>query len=135
MGFGGGHHSNQVGDRSKPDMGPRIGVFGCLLGCASWTEGDSQTQASVSPTIGGGIMICEKTPKQPESCPAETPPQNCGMYDPNCDNSVTWGMSTSPKGAGIGVSTNSDGTFCIVLGPFMAWPLAGPNWNLGGLSE
>ena len=36
----------------------RIGVFGRLIGCASFEEGDTETQISLQPAIGGGLSFC-----------------------------------------------------------------------------
>ena len=125
----------------NPNNGGRTGVFGCLLGCASYIEGDPEAQLSISPSLGGGFMLCSKPripDPQPPSCPADEepqPPKNCGMYDPNCDNSIDPAASFTRGGAGLGLSRNPDGSFCVLIGPFVSAPLISPTINLGGTSE
>jgi len=135
-----GQMSRHKGRQSpSPYSGGRSGVFGCLVGCVSYTEGDSEAQASLSPTLGGGFMVCSKPrPSQSESCPIneeQTSPQDCGMYDPNCDNSINPSASFTRAGAGLGFAKNPDGSFCVLVGSFVSVPFIGSTVNLGGISE
>jgi RHS repeat-associated protein len=122
-------------EMTPPDGRP--GVMGCLLGCVSYVDGDPDAQASISPSIGGAFMYCEK-PKPKNICeteevkPAE---EGCGMYDPNCDNNTQPSVSITRFGFGIGGSRNPDGTFCVIIGPFVSYPIISPSFNLGGISE
>lgn len=137
QGIRGGGSRNQGYWRPANAGVTRYGVFGCLVGCASYTSGDAETQASLSPTIGGGLMICSPKPEPDTSCSDDSPPkpeEGCGIYDPNCDNTTNWGMSPPGRmGAIISVNRNQDGTVCINIGPHVGLP--GPSVGLGGLSE
>jgi hypothetical protein len=121
-----------------PTTRTRMGVIGCIGGCASYTDGDRDTQASISPMIGSALMFCSEKPVTGESCEIDSdpiPPGGCGLYDPNCDNSVEAGASISRGGLGIGYSKNPDGSSCVLLGPFVAWPVLAPTIHLGDMSE
>ncbi|MCG8002259.1 MAG: hypothetical protein JAY88_02180 [Candidatus Thiodiazotropha lotti] len=98
-------------------------------------DGDSEPQASMQPTIGGGISFCTQ-PKKKEENACEEVKEDCGMYDPNCDN--FWMLSGSPVGRMgyiISFTTNEDGSVCINVGPHTGIP--GPSFGvgLGGLFE
>jgi len=117
--------------------GGRVGVFGCLIGCVSFLQGDSEAQASLQPTIGGGITICGPPKQSGESCQDEKndgKEKDCGIYDPNCNNEMNFGVSP-PSRAGffISLSFNQDGSVCVNVGPHTGIP--GPSIGLGGLSE
>jgi len=121
-----------------PTTRTRMGVIGCIGGCASYIDGDRDTQASLSPMIGSALMFCSEKPATEESCEIEsdpTPPGGCGIYDPNCDNSVEPGASISRGGFGIGYSKNPDGSSCMMIGPFVGWPVVAPTIHLGDMSE
>jgi len=127
------------GMRCSPGPGRgsgRVGVFGCLIGCVSFTQGDSEAQASMQPTIGGGLSLCS-APKEPEpSCEDEKEEEkDCGIYDPNCDDELNFGVSP-PGRAGflLSLSFNEDGSVCVNVGPHAGLPVA-PSVGLGGLSE
>jgi RHS repeat-associated protein len=113
----------------------RAGVFGCLIGCVSYTDGDSEAQASLEPTIGGGFLICgprKKKKKKTGSC--EIDEETSSLYDPNGDNAVEFTPGYAPKGAGIGVSLGRDGTHCVAVGLFTGISVP-VSINLGNLSE
>jgi hypothetical protein len=120
-----------------------VGVFGCLVGCVSYAQGDPEPQASIQPTIGGGIEICEKLkPKKPVmQCDKDYKPKptNCGIYDPKCDNVVQPPALPIPKaiglGAFVGISIKGDGRVCMQYGVFTSAPIPLPSVDLGGLSE
>jgi hypothetical protein len=109
-------------------------VFGCILGCiSSPITGGGNPQVSLEPTIGGGIEICDRKP-EPSSC--EVPKRkNCGMYDPNCDNTIQPPDIPLPLRMGlvIGASVKRDGRFCVRFGLFASLPL--PSVDLGDLEE
>ncbi len=107
----------------------RIGVLGCLIGCASFIQGDSQTKASMAPMIGGAIMICEK--KKPKECSNKEP----SFYDPKGDDSVNFSPSFTPKGAGFGITINSDGSVCFLIGPFISTSIIPVSVELGTFDE
>lgn len=122
--------------------GGRVGVFGCILGCVSYTEGDDEAQGSISPTVGGGLMICSTpsndTPDNNDTqCSGNDSPN---MYDPANDDelvispSVTRGPSFGGRGgAGLGITINPDGSVCVNIGLFFSpTPFS---ISLGGLSE
>ncbi len=93
--------------------------------------GDDETQVSISPCLGGGLMICQ--PK--EEATRETPPgkmNGCGIYDPNCDNEVLISLTWTQVGVGLGVAEAPDGTSCILIGPFASGPIS---FHLGNMSE
>jgi RHS repeat-associated protein len=116
-----------------------VGVFGCLIGCASYAQGDPETQASIGPTVGAGIEICEAPkPVKPKTMCDKTDkpkPTDCGIYDPKCDNKVQPpGLPINGKlGLVVGVSIKSNGRICMQFGVFGSAPL--PSIELGGLSE
>ena len=113
----------------------RAGVFGCLIGCVSYTDGDSEAQASLEPTIGGGFLICgpkKEKRKKTDSC--EIDEENRSLYDPNGDNVVEFSPGYAPKGAGIGVSLGRDGKHCVAVGLFTGISVP-VSINLGNLSE
>ena len=127
-----------VADNDGPGNGSgRTGVFGCIVGCASYIEGDPEAQASLSPTLGGGFMVCSSPPEpnNENSCPVDKPEDGCGMYDPNCDNNFQPSGSVGRGGAGIGVQRNADGSVCVLIGLFVSGGFVSPTYNLGGLSE
>ena len=120
--------------------GGRVGIFGCLIGCVSYTQGDVEAQASMSTTFGGGIMLCQ--PKREEqSCKTEEPAQekDCGIYDPNCDNKLLFSPSVAELakngriGVGLGFLRNPDGSSCVLVGPFIS--PAPITYHLGNISE
>lgn len=118
--------------------GGRVGVFGCLAGCVSYTQGDSEAQASISPTLGGGLMLCSPKPEPEKECEnkdPDPPKQDCGIYDPNCDNNAQPSVSVTRGGVGLGLARNADGSYCVLVGPFASYPLISPSINLGGMSE
>ncbi len=131
--------------RGRHNIPIRVGEFGCLVGCLSFLQGDSEAQASMAPTIGGGISFCgpPEPLEQVESCEAPVAERNCGFYDPNCDNAVGLGFSPVGKGraapigrAGMILSfqSNPDGSFCVNVGPHISLPV--PFFiHLGGVSE
>ena len=135
MGYGSGK-----GPFPKPAEST-AGVFGCLIGCASYAQGDPETQASIQPMIGGGIEICEKPkpPKLETHCDKDYKPKNCSIYDPNCDNKVQPPGLPIPKrigaGAIVGASVKSDGRICMQFGIFGSAPIPLPSIDLGGISE
>ena len=110
----------------------RVGVFGCMVGCTSYIEGDANAKASLSPTIGGGLMICSSPKNDEASCENK---ESGGMYDPNNDNSANFSPSFTPKGAGIGVSMNKDGSVCVLIGPFISPALVPVSIDLGDINE
>ena len=115
-------------------QGGRIGVFGCIAGCVSYIQGDSNAKASLSPTIGGGLMICS-SPKTSDSDSDCKDKGNGGLYDPNNDNSTNFSPSYTPKGAGLGIAKNSDGSVCVVLGPFVSPAVVPVSLDLGDINE
>ena len=123
------------GPRVPNNDASRFGVFGCLLGCLSYTAGDREPQASISTTIGGGIMLCSPPKRQVPPCSLG----KRGMYDPIGDDAVvanpgmTIQNATGRVGLGIGASASPDGAYCVQLGLF-----AGPapfSIHLGSISE
>lgn len=124
-----------------PGKGGRVGIVGCVGGCVSYTQGDAEAQASIQAMVGMALMIC--TPKNEDTSKTcgEEEKQDCGMYDPNCDNDVTPSVSGAPGvkgrgGAGLGVSVNGDGSVCVLIGPFAGPPIpVTPTIELGGISE
>jgi RHS repeat-associated protein len=134
-----GNGSSNQGNWRPPNSGDtRYGVFGCVGGCASYTQGDSEAQASMSPTLGGGVMFCSPKPEKESICENEdndAPPKDCGMYDPNCDNNIQPSVSVTRLGLGFGAVVNDDGSACILLGPFASYPIISPSYNLGGIYE
>jgi len=123
--------------------GGRFGVFGCLIGCLSYTQGDRTTQASLEPTIGGGIMICTAKPAKEEEvqgCGSE-PKKDCGMYDPNCDNDISGGIAMpgtgalGRSGAVLGMSVNPDGSMCVNVGLFGGFSIFSGSLHLGDIDE
>lgn len=138
----GGSNANTIGKKG-PQRGSNVGVFGCLVGCLGYAQGDSEPQASLQPTIGGGIEICEKpkpksTPKPEENCDMPKP-KDCGIYDPNCNDQVQPPGLPIPTrfkaGLFIGMSMKSDGRICMQFGLFGAPPIPLPSLELGGISE
>jgi RHS repeat-associated protein len=122
------------GLRCTPDPGdPRAstGFFGCIVGCASFTDRDSEAQFSFAPTIGAGFLVCspQKGPPEAKECPVE----EYNDYDPNGDNSQNFSLSGG-KGAGIGFTVNDDGTVCVAIGAFVGLPIP-VSYSIGGLSE
>ncbi len=116
--------------------GGRAGVFGCVGACASFTQGDSEAQVSLSATLGGGFMVCSPKPESQSDCESPPPPKkDCGFYDPNCDNNTQISASGVRGGAGIGLIRNEDGSYCVLIGPFTSFPIISPSLNLGGYSE
>jgi RHS repeat-associated protein len=113
--------------------GGRVGVFGCLIGCVSFTQGNTGAQASLQPTIGGGLSICS-APKEPKPSCEDEEEKNCGIYDPNCDNDLNFGISPPGRaGVFLSLSFNEDGSICVNIGPHAGLP--GPSVGLGGLPE
>jgi len=117
----------------------RAGVFGCIGGCVSYLQGDNDAQGSISPTIGGGLMACGPSPKPANSdneniCKNENVSDDCGIYDPNCDNNMQPSISHR-VGLGIGYARNNDGSHCMLIGPFTSFPMISPSLNLGSMSE
>lgn len=126
-----------------PKQKIHIGVQGCLLGCASYIQGDSDAQLSFQPALGGAIKFCgepkEKAAEE-ESCDAPQEQKGCGLYDPNCDNKLSPLSSASPTGprgtglrtAGflVSVSTEVNGSICVNIGPHAGLPV-GPSYNIG----
>jgi len=120
----------------QPGKGGRLGVFGCIVGCVGYSDGDSEAQASMSMTIGGGISLCspKKELKKTESCEVEKQNENCGVYDPNCDSSLGFGAGPGGRaGVIVSYSASSDGSTCVYIGPHAGYP--SPVWNLGAISE
>lgn len=140
MGFGGGGASGGT-SRSvpkPPSSGgpPNMNIFGCIVGCLkSPIFENGEPQASLEPTIGGGIEICE-SPTKPKSCRPPKPVGGCGIYDPNCDNTWQWpGLPIPPKvGFLIGVSIKRDGKVCFQFGLFGSVPIL-PSYDLGDAYE
>ena len=81
-------------------------------------------------------MYCEE-PEPKNFCePEDVPPVGgCGIYDPNCDNNTQFSASITRFGLGVGGSRNPDGTYCVMVGPFVSFPLISPSANLGGFNE
>jgi RHS repeat-associated protein len=129
-------HTASRGRRCSPGPGRgggRIGVFGCLIGCVSFMQRDSEAQASMQPTIGGGLSLCS-SPREPQLSCEDGKEEDCGIYDPNCDDELNVGVSPPGRaGFGLSVSFNEDGPLCVNLGPHAGLP--GPSIGLGGLSE
>ncbi|MFR0690919.1 RHS repeat-associated core domain-containing protein [Enterobacterales bacterium AE_CKDN230030158-1A_HGKHYDSX7] len=121
-----------TGVKNPPKLS--VGTFGCLVGCLGFSSTDSEPQASIQSTIGGGIEICE-LPKEPTSCTVQEASKDCGIYDPNCDNKLQPpGLPLPGKvGLGIGVGFKRNGSFCTQIGFFGSLPL--PSYELGGISE
>lgn len=84
------------GDPSKRGSGSaRFGIFGALGAGATHFFGEPSSSAQFSPAIGGGFIICSQ-PKQEAVCetpPPEEKPDDCGIYDPNCDDVWSVGYS------------------------------------------
>ena len=83
-------------------------------------------------------MLCSNKPSPEDSCDIEekpTPPEGCGIYDPNCDNQAEPSASITRAGFGVGFVTNPDGSFCLLIGPFAGFPVVAPTIHLGGMSE
>lgn len=81
-------------------------------------------------------MLGPSKPEPKNQCEddeSKLPEGSCGIYDPNCDNNMQPGISFTRGGAGIGFQRNPDGTYCILIGPFMSVPLVSPTVNMGGL--
>ena len=118
--------------------GSTVSVFGCLIGCVSSPlDGSTGSQASMEPTLGGGIEICEKPKPQPKPDKCNKPkPKNCGIYDPNCDNQVQPPGLPVPTGLGfiVGASVKKDGRICLRFGLFGEASLV-PSVELGGFDE
>ena len=124
-----------------PGSGGRVGVFGCIIGCVSYTQGDRAAKASIESTVGGGLMVCSpKKDDEPKQCDTE-PKKDCGMYDPNCDNSVGVGVSIPGRGnlgksgAVIGMQKNSDGSKCVLIGLFGGTSVVSGSIQLGDIDE
>jgi RHS repeat-associated protein len=116
---------------------PRVtgaGVFGCMIGCIGFVQGDPEPQVSIEPALGGGIEICTK-PKVAPKIECDEEPKDCGMYDPNCDNKWQAGLPVKPDKFGLvlGVSIKEGGEICAQVGLFISLPL--PSVDLGGISE
>ena len=94
-------------------------------------------QVGLSPTVGGGLMICSPKPEPKATCDdkeAEKPKNNCGIYDPNCDDELSFGASPPGRaGAFLSLLFNEDGSFCVNIGPHAGLP--GPSIGLGDMSE
>ena len=139
MGYGGGGSATtaRTKPRSPPGKPAQVNVFGCIVGCLKTPiDGSTEPQASLEPTVGGGIELCEPPPEK-SSCPASKPVGGCGRYDPNCDNTVQWPSGIpipSRVGFVIGVSVKRDGRVCFQYGLFGSLPLI-PSLELGGISE
>jgi RHS repeat-associated protein len=131
MGYG--RHGSSAG-AGRP---PQTNVFGCIVGCLrSPTDGSSETQASLEPTVGGGFEVCER-PEEPKSCPVPKPVEGCGIYDPNCDNTWQYPGLPMPRRYGgfiIGASIKRDGRLCFQFGLFGSLPLI-PSLDLGDVYE
>ena len=131
MGYG---HSGTSGGSGKS---PQTNVFGCIVGCVrSPTDGSSEPQASVEPTVGGGFEVCER-PSEPMSCPAPRPTLGCGIYDPNCDDTWQYPGLSAPRRYGgfiVGMSVKRDGRICFQIGVFGSLPYL-PSYDLGGIYE
>jgi len=139
MGFGGGGAAGGTSKgipKSTSGKAAEVNVFGCIVGCLrSPINGSSEPQASLEPTVGGGIEICEN-PAERKSCPMPKPVGGCGMYDPNCDNTWQYPGVPAPRNIGgflIGVSIKRDGRVCFQYGLFGSAPL--PSYDLGGIYE
>ena len=117
-----------------PGSGGRVGVIGCIGGCASYVQGDSNAKASIAPMVGAALMVCSSKKEEPQECTNE-PKKDCGPYDPNCDNSASFTPSYTPKGAGLGIAVNADGSTCVVVGPFVSPALAPVSIDLGDINE
>jgi RHS repeat-associated protein len=109
----------------------RPGIFGCLIGCVTYTYGDTASQASLEPSIGAGLLICGPK-KQNSSCQKNE--KNKSFYDPKGDNSFEFAHGYAPKGAGIGVSVRSDGSTCVAVGLFTGISIP-VSYSLGDISE
>tara|TARA_R110002072_G_scaffold297959_1_gene471313 strand:+ start:25007 stop:25612 length:606 start_codon:yes stop_codon:yes gene_type:complete len=130
------NQSRQARGLNARGPGGRAGVFGCLIGCASFTEGDADAQVSVSASLGGGFMLCS-SPEETNSCEVEPVDEerDCGLFDPNCDNNVQPSASITRGGIGAGLIRNDDGSFCILIGPFVSFPIISPSIDVGDYSE
>lgn len=130
----GEHGSSLSSVTTIPAVNGYWGAFGCLIGCASYNNKDGSSQVSMQAVVGGGISLCSpSTNDSKDICNAE-PDKDCGIYDPNCDNELTPPSVSPPKpGYMISISMNTDGSYCINIGPHMGLPL--PSFNLGNAGE
>ena len=140
-----GLHPSLILDMSKgviPTGGVdiTIGVFGCGIGCASFSSDDLETQASIEAVLGGGLSFCVTPPNSNDerssadaNCTAER--KGCGLYDPNCDNHFALPGLSAPGKLGflVGGSISPKGQWCLNFGPHMGLPL--PSMQLGDLYE
>lgn len=117
----------------QPGRPGRAGIFGCIGGCVSYLQGDKNAQASISPTIGGGLLACgppKSTNQKTNQCSVD----NSNMYDPNEDNAVNFSPSAGYKGVGLGLVSNEDGSTCVAVGLFLGLPIPA-SVSLGDLNE
>ena len=116
-----------------------FGFFGCVGGCVS-SAGGKGPQASLEATLGGGFEICEDKPaSKPCEAPPKKPKYSCGMYDPNCDDTVQppdIPVPTRRVGLGyvVGIAIKRDGRICLRFGLFGTIPFI-PSIELGDLEE
>jgi RHS repeat-associated protein len=118
----------------------RWGVFGCLIGCASFVQGDRTTQVSLSPTLGGGLMLCgPPVPVEDDNRSCPIPPND--FSDPRGDNAFGHGFglsgpttSRTPARLGLGIAENPDGSWCVLIGPFVGSGYS-RSANMGDIDE
>ena len=127
-----GQMSRHKGRQINRGPGGRVGIVGCIFNCASYIEGGRSAKSSFSLALGGAILVCSSPKNTVSSDPTA---ENCELNEGGIyPESEVSGVSASPPGrlgAIIGVQINSDGSFCISIGPMLSLP--SPTLDLGDI--